>query len=199
MHEIKQNMITRRITLVGISLLLVLSLLATALPLQRASASVLAVTCSTYHTVASGETVSSIAAKYNITVAELATANDLKEPYTIYVGQRLCIPGTTAPAATETATVKGPNFTIKAEKDPSYITITTVGYPKKTPFYVRLVTGKFPDINTVKIGTIRTDKTGAATRTFKIPKNFRTLSSFNVCLKNAFTDELQCNLYVPKK
>lgn len=46
----------------------------------------------TPHVVAPGETVATIAAKYNITSAALAAANDLSYPAYLFTGQRLRIP-----------------------------------------------------------------------------------------------------------
>ena len=55
-------------------------------------------TGSTVYIVRAGDTLSSIARRYGTTYRVLATANGLYYPYTIYVGQRLVIPGTgTAP------------------------------------------------------------------------------------------------------
>jgi murein DD-endopeptidase MepM/ murein hydrolase activator NlpD len=195
-----RNQTTRRVAMVSVSLLLVLSLLAVMLPQQRYGAVALAATCSTYHTVASGETLSSIALKYNVTVAELASANDLKEPYQIFVGQRLCIPGSTSatPAATQTAsTTKGPDFTVKTGTQPFTVEIATVGYPKNSSYLVRLERATSGAGARVKIGTMRTDKNGVAKRVFRIPNKFRTAPFLTFCLKNAQTDAVQCHTYTP--
>jgi LysM repeat protein len=45
-----------------------------------------------YHTVSWGETLSSIARLYGVTVQAIVDANQLKSPNTIYVGQKLLIP-----------------------------------------------------------------------------------------------------------
>ena len=45
-----------------------------------------------YHTVVFGESLSSIARKYEVTVAALVDANGIANPNLIYVGQRLLIP-----------------------------------------------------------------------------------------------------------
>lgn len=45
------------------------------------------------HQVHRGETLTGIARQYGLSPAELAAANDLSEPYTIYPGQALAIPG----------------------------------------------------------------------------------------------------------
>lgn len=48
------------------------------------------------HTVVAGETLFSIASRYNLTVNDLATANNLTDATLIFVGQQLLIPGTAA-------------------------------------------------------------------------------------------------------
>lgn len=45
-----------------------------------------------FHTVARGETLFRIAQAYGLTVSELASANDIRDPSLIYAGQRLLIP-----------------------------------------------------------------------------------------------------------
>jgi len=190
---------TRRIALTAVSVMLVLALMAVVLPQRQAGAVGLAVTCSTYHSVASGETLSSISVKYNVSVAEIASANDLKEPYQIFVGQRLCIPGSAVAAtttATETAS-KGPDFTVKATKSPWMYEIATVGYPAKTPFFIRLTrTDNNPPIS-IKLGTMKTNKSGVAKRLVRLPQQFRNSTSLQICLKNAFTDGVQCKAFTP--
>ncbi len=50
------------------------------------------------YTVAEGDTVSSIAKRYGITVRELVEVNDIEEPSRLWAGQRLYIPGLTQPS-----------------------------------------------------------------------------------------------------
>jgi LysM repeat protein len=70
----------------------------------------------TTHTVAAGESPSSIAAQYGITAEELMAANGITDPASLTVGQQLTIPGsgvlgsTATPPAGETPQVSsGPN------------------------------------------------------------------------------------------
>lgn len=199
MHEKKTKSLSRQIALVGLGILMVVALLAVSLPLQAASAQT---TCSTYHTVVSGETLSSIATKYGTTVAEIATANDLKEPYVIFVGQRLCIPGTAVqPTATGTSgTTKPTGPTIKVESQSGFywLSVSLSGFPAKMPYYVRLTTGPTVPNNPIRLGTIRTDKVGAATRTFLTPRSYWDAEFVNVCVKNAFTDQVYCSDFYPE-
>ena len=48
--------------------------------------------CSTYYTVQRGDTLSSIARWYGVSVHALAQANHISNPNRIYAGQTLCIP-----------------------------------------------------------------------------------------------------------
>lgn len=198
MHKTSEKS-TRRIAMTVVSVMMVLALMAVMLPQRQASAVGLAVTCSTYHSVASGETLSSISVKYDVSVADIASANDLKEPYQIYVGQRLCIPGTAAVAtATTTAetTSDGPDFTVKAAKDAFTYEIATVSYPVKSPLFIRVTR---PDNSTVtaKLGTMKTNNKGVAKRVVRLPKPFRDAETLKICLKNAYTDDVQCKLFTP--
>ncbi|MFH5823024.1 LysM peptidoglycan-binding domain-containing protein [Georgenia sp. AZ-5] len=51
------------------------------------------------HTVRAGETVSGIAKQYGTTVSAIVSANGLRSAHLIFAGQRLTIPGSSAPAA----------------------------------------------------------------------------------------------------
>lgn len=53
--------------------------------------------CNVCHVVQRGDTLSGIAVQYGTTVAALMAANNLTNPNVIYVGQKLCIPGSSAP------------------------------------------------------------------------------------------------------
>jgi LysM repeat protein len=66
------------------------------------------------HVVKRGETLTSIANQYGVSVQALAAANNLANPNVIYVGQCLVIPGTTPPTScgpcTVTHTVKSGEY-----------------------------------------------------------------------------------------
>jgi LysM repeat protein len=92
----------KKLTQLVIATLLVLSFLAA--PLGSPGRVAVAQTCAINHTVASGETLSSIAVKYDVEWTTIATANNLKEPYAIFVGQSLCIPASATTTTTTTTT-----------------------------------------------------------------------------------------------
>lgn len=54
------------------------------------------------HIIQSGENLFRIALSYGLTTEQLATANNITNPTTIYAGQVLVIPGTTAPSSSTT-------------------------------------------------------------------------------------------------
>jgi LysM repeat protein len=73
-----------------------------------------AVSCSSYYTVVSGDTLSQIAARYNSSVQAIAQANGIPNVNLIFPGQRFCIPGgaTTAPSqVTTTSTSTSTSYT----------------------------------------------------------------------------------------
>jgi LysM repeat protein len=82
-----------------LALSLVLAMLAMAANPARAEAATegggteATVLCSTYHTVARGETLYRIGLKYGVSWKLIAEANKLKDANKIYTGQVLCIPG----------------------------------------------------------------------------------------------------------
>ena len=86
--------------------LLVIVLVVVCLPLTSASAQ------SQIHIVKDGETLTSIAAYYGVSIDAIVTANNLTDQNSIYVGDRLIIPikssasGVTVPAALGTYTVQ---------------------------------------------------------------------------------------------
>ncbi len=60
------------------------------------------------HTVEAGETVWSIAQTYGVSVASLIEANELGESAIIFPGQKLTIPGSTAPSRPDDTPSEGP-------------------------------------------------------------------------------------------
>ncbi|MCI0519860.1 MAG: LysM domain-containing protein, partial [Chloroflexi bacterium] len=163
--------------------LLALAILAGTAPLPvRAAAEA---TCAQKYTVQSGDTLTKIAATYNITVTELANANEIKEPYTLYVGQVLCIPAgaTTTTSSASSSSSKSADMTIERKGNTLVIKITN--YPKKSVFVVK-VKDAFRTYDTwYKMGRVKSDKAGAGKATLKIPKALLDHDEILVCLKNA--------------
>jgi hypothetical protein len=177
------------------AVLLTLALLAGALPqiAIAAPAPSATATCAKYHTVASGDTLSSISVKYDVSIAEIAAANNLKEPYTLIVGQSLCIPGSTTTTPTTTSGTSSSKTSWTATRDGKFLVIEAKNFPKKANYYVKIKKGhQGTDTPWVKLGIFRTKKNTDVTRYFRLPKNFAEPGLFTVCMKNAKTDAIQC-------
>jgi LysM repeat protein len=61
------------------------------------------------YTIRSGDTLTSIAAKNNVSLADLMQANNLKATSTIYAGKKLTLPGAVAPASSSAPTALVPS------------------------------------------------------------------------------------------
>jgi hypothetical protein len=175
----------------AISLLLLVAVLVAGLAQTQAAR---AQTCAKNYTVVSGDTISGIADANKVTVQELAAANNLKEPYTIYVGQVLCIPGTPTTTTTGTTTTKStkPSFTVERTAL-SIVTVSISNYPGRTIYWVKVV----GEGNTYKIGRVRTDKAGSANAVFRLPRALFWSDDFTVCLKNPLSNGVLCKYPVP--
>lgn len=184
-----------RIIVKLVGLVLVLALFAISLPKLN---SVQAATCSTTYTVVAGDTLSAIALKYNTTVQELATANNLKEPYTLTIGQKICITGssttasTTPSSTTPTATSSKTFFT--ASFSGKFVTIKTNNYPKKNFYSVNGFLPYKPD--KYILGYLRTTSATSVQQTYQLHKDLRNSKRLTICLKDLVFDNAQCNFYV---
>lgn len=173
-----------------IRLLVLVALLSAALPQPAA-----AVTCVRNHTVVAGETVSNIAETYKVTTEELAAANNLTTPYTIFVGQILCIPGTAT-----TTTTTGSSTSSSGKKTPSLsifivgnkIVIEASNYPERRTYLVRIGEKDFKYDKWVKLGRVRARKDGSIDGTFLFPKGLRNSRVIVVCLKDVANDDVSC-------
>ena len=63
----------------------------------------------TTHVVSSGETLWGISRQYSTTVDAIAAANGISDPSYLRIGQKLIIPGSTAPAAAPASTTTSPS------------------------------------------------------------------------------------------
>lgn len=180
----------RRLGLTALSLLLVLALLAASAP-AAALAAPLTVTCARNYVVQSGDTLSKIAETYKLTVAELAAANNLKEPYTLYVGQQLCIPGstTTTTTSTSTSSSSGP---ITAEFDKNTVRLKFTDLAKNSGYVVKAAKVERGTLDWLKFGKFKSDKKGNASVTLKLPKRFRDATYLQICAKNLSDDKVIC-------
>lgn len=173
------------------SLFLVLAMLMGALP-GAALAAEPAQSCTANYTVKSGDTLSSIAAQYNVNWQDIATANKLNSPYVLTIGQALCVPGaatSTSSTSTTTTTAKK-GFTIATAGNRLVVTVTK--FSKKAIYYVRANDGSRDNNVWLRLGRVRLDKNGNAEASFQLPKGLRNTTDLAVCLKNVRNDDVSC-------
>jgi LysM repeat protein len=169
------------------SLTLILSFLAVSLP-QPVKAATDTVACDTYYTVKSGDTLRSIAQAYGLKWRDLAEANNIKSPYKVKVGQKLCIPASENPETdnlTLTVSVTGSNISVKAYSSK---------YAYKYGIKVRA--GDTGVGGWYKVGNLRVPKKTTVTGVYALPKDLKTVSPITVCLKNQSTDNLICRTVI---
>lgn len=136
-----------------------------------------AATCTRYHTVKWGESLWTIGRAYNVDWTYLAEINNLKRPYTIYSGQKLCVSETTGggnvgqggqPVATGAW-----SYSITGVKRDQSVTVQTSNFPDNVFFAVQM--GRLKSgggYEWLKVADLDTDKGGAYKQVFTIPAQF---------------------------
>lgn len=180
-----------------LSLVLVLAFLFTALP-QPARAA----TCARTYTVKSGDTLSKIAFDYGVTVQAIAAENNLKDPYTIFVGQSLCLPSSASSSTSGSTSSSTTGSTSTSKKNSisvvdysNRIILELTNFPKKTVYYVKMNDDGRRNYKWYRLGTLKTSSSGAANANFKVPDKMRNKSVIVVCLKNALSDAVTCTRF----
>jgi LysM repeat protein len=198
-HKILTNKRSRWISRIT-SLFLLLGFLLAGLP-QAAQAARSNATCVQTYTVQNKDTLNSIAKKFTVKFDDLISANNLKEPYTIFVGQKLCIPkaskvgavGTGDPGAT-----KALSYTVTHNKNG--FVIRTSNFPDKSNYVVKVDNLATPGVNWVNVGRLNVKDDDSVTRTYLLPKDLLKANFLHICLKNQRTNALFCQYsvrYVP--
>lgn len=150
--------------------------------------------CKTSYEVRRTSTLNGIAKAFGYTAAQLVDKNDLKKPYTIYVGQRLCIPTksekvpkidskyTSAPAA----------YFVVGRTSDGMIILVTYNYPK-TSVLIKGTNASSSARKFYNIGTLNIASAGNnhAFR-YKLPSDIKNATKLLICLKDRVTDNLQC-------
>jgi hypothetical protein len=176
----------------GISLLLVISLLAAFVP-QLAAAKYDPDDCAYIYEVRRGATLTSIARAYGTQAKQIVYINEMKQPYTIYVGQSLCIPERDKKnldkLASKYANAAAVYFT--AGRDGNDILVYTYNYPK-TAVEVKGENAGKSGWKLVSIGKIDIARVGNRhTLRFRLPAELR-VKNLLICLKDKHTGYLQC-------
>lgn len=181
----KSRKITTLNILISLALALTWALAALPQPVQ-------AVTCARYHIVKAGDTTSSIAHTYKLKWREIAQANNLTYPYNLKVGQKLCIPTT---SAIPTAAAVADRLKMSARAVGSTVTISVTS-SEKAAFYVRVRDAGVGVGGWFKLGILRAKKNTQTSLSFTLPKELRDKLYLQVCLKNGTTDELACRTVI---
>ena len=171
-----------RSTWIALSILLILSLLAVALPQPVQAAS--DASCAKYVTVKEGQTLRRIAKLNDVRLWQLARANGIDDPYApLEVGEKLCIPGEV------TLTTKGywtATFNTKGE-----VKIIGQGFKKEATYFLKV--RETADSKQIKLARLKTTKNGEFGKTqYLVPKDLRDNPYIFVCLKDGVTDANQC-------
>lgn len=177
----------KRNTLRAVAVILIMVFLLAALP-----SSSLAATdpkCASTYTVKTGDSLSQIANKNGVSWLAIAEANNIKSPYIIYSGQKLCIP---ASSSTGSGSGGSTTSTFSTSKSGSDLTVTVSSFPAYSVYYVKVDDASKSGLNWYKVGVLRVDKDKTAKATFTLPSGIKNASSLNVCLKNVYTDGLVC-------
>ena len=158
----------------------------------------LAAECAVNHVVVSGETISSIAFQYDVDWQEVATANNLTDPYTIFVNQTLCIPASattsTSSSSSSSSTSSGSSTGFDLTRDSTRVYVSTTGFKKKSSYFVKIRNGGTTDIEWYKLDDILlTQGSGSVEASFRLPVEYRHVKVLVVCFKNMVNDSLICN------
>lgn len=179
---------------------MVLAIVLAGLP-QNTAAAASNSTCVQMYTVQKNDTLNKIARRFAVKFNDLVKANDMKEPYRIFVGQELCIPrhsklgsvGTGDSGATMAL-----YFTIRHTK--KGFVIDAVNFPAKSSYVVKIDNLATPEVDWVKAGRLNVKKTGEVKVAYELPKDLLSANFLHICLKDQRSDALFCKYsvrYVP--
>ena len=177
-----------------LSILLALSMLVPAVPAFAAPAEAIDWDdCWWTYEVKRGDSLRSISNKYGINVGSIVDETELDPPYTIYVGQRLCIPKKNIKNAPSVSTSRRNAFAVyfTAGRDGNDILVYTYNYPKTTVLVKGENNGnsswKLVDIGRINISSSGNRKTVR----LRLPTELR-VRNLLICLKDRKTGYLQC-------
>ena len=160
---------------------------ATFQPATAAAAS----TCKQYHTVVRGEYLVMIARTYGTDWRALAEINDLKNASLIYPGQKLCVstssilPVVIPETGTSTGSVRVYALSVKEDKS---VTLRGRYLVADSRYTIYMGTYKAAPSADIRVGTVLTDKNGAFTATFNLPKKLVDITKIAISLYNGRGD-----------
>lgn len=172
--------IIMRITLAAV--MLIISVAAFAQPVAASNQA--AVSCKQWHTVKSGETLSSIARIYGVKWQDIAKLNNLSSPYLIRPGQKLCISATST-IVTPTPPPPPINTNVRVYatrvKEDMEVTLAGKSLAANTTYTVYLSKYKNTKSERLKAGTVNSDNNGAfSNKVFAIPGKLADIAKIRV-------------------
>ena len=189
MIHANQTVTSRRLAKL-LAALLIISLLAALLPTMAFGAE--ETKCSRHYEVNRNSTLKKVADAFGYTPAQIADANEMKSPYTIYVGQSLCIP---SKKVSGLKAVPSSNYNAKAVsfvagRQDNYILLHLYNYPKTTVILKAADSsgGKQYKVTTIDDASVFNGRT----LRYKIPTDLQSASKLRICLKDRTTGYLQC-------
>ena len=182
---------TRRRTLF-IVLALLAALLATLFTAAQPTMPAQAAACQASVNVRPGDTLGKIAEKFNVRPGDLNTANRLYAPYyTIYVGQKLCIPAGANAFSGAPAYANALAADFSARLNNGYLEIKTSNFPKNSSYYVKASSDR---VKNEKVGQLNTGSGGTRILKLALPADLVKAGKLTVCLKNNMTDANVCRV-----
>ncbi len=167
----------RWISVVGrgmILFILLVNVLFTSAFVNQASGS----NCTDTHYISYGDTLYKIGLWYGVPWPDIAAANGLSYPYTIYYGKTLCIPD-----ATSSGSSGGIGVVVTSVKTNDYINIKATNLPKKENFDVSI--GKCYSSSKTLVGSLRTDgDSGTFYEKYDIPGKYNGVSCLTLYLES---------------
>ena len=151
---------------------------------QPASA---AASCTQWHTVQRGEYLVQIARLYSTSWRTLAEINDLDDPSRIYPGQKLCVSYTGSNTSTEPitqASTSGIRVYATSVVEDESVTLRGISLTASSRYAVYMSRYTNRKHAPVYVGSVLTDKNGAFTTTFLIPKELVDVAKIAVRINN---------------
>ncbi len=143
--------------------------------------------CKDYHTVQYGDTLYKISVWYGAYWPDIASANGIGYPYTIYAGQKLCIPYGSSSGSSSTSgsssSTGGIGLTVTSVKANNFVTVVATNLPKKENFEVRI--GKCNSATSAYLENLKTDgSSGTFTRKYSIPGKYKNVKCLTVYMES---------------
>jgi spore germination protein YaaH len=154
--------------------------------------------CDTSYAVKRGDTLTTIGKQFGYAANQIVQVNKMNKPYTIYVGQRLCIPESkdkNAPKVDSKYTNKAAAF-FTAGRTSDSVVVYAFTYPA-TKVIIKAASApntarKFYNLGTTVIQNNKSYK-------FKLPDELKNAKTLQICLKDRTTSYLQCVTTRPKQ